>query len=624
MKYKVILIVMYLGLVSGVAMAVSGTEYAITNAPGDQLYAYIYENRIVWMDDRVTDDYYDIRVYDLGPDGIFGTADDGGGRIVVGTSMDEYYPDIYEDLVPYAAGYGAYSAPGRLTADENVYLFNLKTNKTSPLAVAPKYQCCPQVFNTTVVWHDKREDGVTYNVYVYDLGPDAEYGTDDDGGEFQITNISGVNQNAPQIWGRNVVWRDSRNDAGDIYLYDAGADGRFNTADDRGEFRVTTTGKQGYTEVRDRLIAWTDWRNWGSVADIYIYDMGPDGAYGTADDRGEFRVTDENAHQMDPRVYGKIIVWMDKRNGNFDVYMYDMGPDELFNTADDVGERALVTNPFDQKRISIYGSKIVYDDDRNGNKDIYLYDLAKKQGIADIIQDFGYTSKQFYVAPPELFGAIGALDSFPVSSEQKSVIAPIMYRPIKNLGGKIYATAAEQVLERYRVKDGYKKVPMAIVARGDLGVDALASVAYARALQIPILLTDPDEIPGATKDVLDKLDPDSVILIGGPVAVSRAVEKQLSVSRRIAGKDRYETAALLADVLIATRDVDTVVVTDGLKPAPEAVMLAAKYGAPILYTSGDKLPSETKAVLKKYRDKFTRVETVGVSPEAEILVNAAG
>ncbi|MEE8403042.1 MAG: cell wall-binding repeat-containing protein, partial [Candidatus Hydrothermarchaeaceae archaeon] len=249
-------------------------------------------------------------------------------------------------------------------------------------------------------------------------------------------------------------------------------------------------------------------------------------------------------------------------------------------------------------------------------------DLALERTIVDTIKDFGYTLKQFYVASAELFGVLGALDSFPISDEQKSAIAPMLYKPVKTTEGDIYTIAAERVLEKYKTGDGYKKVPTVIVARGDLGVDALASVAYARTLQIPILLTKPKEIPEATRNTLDKLNPDSVIVIGGPVAVSDEVAAELSASRRVGGENRYDTAAFLADVLIATRGADTVVITDGEEPAPEAVMLAVKYNAPILFTNGGELPPETEAALKKHRDKFIRIELVGVSQEAEARVNA--
>jgi len=266
----------------------------------------------------------------------------------------------------------------------SIYFFNLTSNVTVDLIPADKdtknypdgaYQCCPQLYNITISWYDYRDGN--YDIYVYDLGPDGIYGTEDDGGEFQVTDDP-ANQKPQFIWGRNLVWTDYRNGKADVYIYDAGPDERFNTDDDRGEFRVTNLPvHQMVWDVREHMIVWRDKRNWGGAKyDIYGYDMGPDGAFDTPDDRGEFRLTDENADQKYPVVYSNIIAWEDSRNGNTDVYIYDLGPDEIFNTSDDVGEIPLVTNPSNQKRIEMYDGKIVYDDDRAGDLNVYMYDLA--------------------------------------------------------------------------------------------------------------------------------------------------------------------------------------------------------------------------------------------------------
>ncbi len=389
MRAYLILILLLIS-VSTSSGAVGGREFQITDAPGEQRYAYINENKIVWMDKRTGD--YDIRVYDFGPDGIFNTSDDGGERLIANTpSLNEYYPDIYGDLVTYAVTeFDIYDAEkNKLNA--SIYIFNLTSNVTVDLIPPDEdtknykygaYQCCPQLYNITISWYDYRDGN--YDIYVYDLGPDGTYGTSDDGGEFQVTDDP-ANQKPMFIWGRNIVWTDYRNGKADVYLYDAGPDERFNTEDDRGEFRVTNLPvDQKVWDVREHMIVWRDRRNWGGAyEDIYGYDMGPDGAFGTSDDRGEFRVTDEPANQMYPIVYSNIIVWRDSRNGNTDVYIYDLGPDEIFNTSDDGGEIPLVTNIYNQERIEMHKGRIVYDDNRDGDQDIYMYDLTFQEGGAE-------------------------------------------------------------------------------------------------------------------------------------------------------------------------------------------------------------------------------------------------
>jgi beta propeller repeat protein len=80
----------------------------------------------------------------------------------------------------------------------------------------------------------------------------------------------------------------------------------------------------------------------------------------------EDRITSDPASQENPAVYGDTVVYQDNRNGNWDIYMVKYG----------YGETRITTNAADQTNPRIYGDKIVYEDNRNGNPDIYMYDLS--------------------------------------------------------------------------------------------------------------------------------------------------------------------------------------------------------------------------------------------------------
>jgi TolB protein len=88
----------------------------------------------------------------------------------------------------------------------------------------------------------------------------------------------------------------------------------------------------------------------------------------------EQQITSNTASQENPDIYeygsrNYTIVWQDNRNGNWDIYMYNPWQP---------GEIRVTNSSGNQINPKIYGDTIVYQDDRNGNWDIYSYNLASK------------------------------------------------------------------------------------------------------------------------------------------------------------------------------------------------------------------------------------------------------
>ncbi|MBN1818318.1 MAG: hypothetical protein JW828_13240 [Sedimentisphaerales bacterium] len=86
----------------------------------------------------------------------------------------------------------------------------------------------------------------------------------------------------------------------------------------------------------------------------------------------EIRVTTNSSAQSMPSVSGNRIVWADSRNGNYDIYLYDIGTSM---------ERSICTMPQAQWYPDIDGSRIVWQDNRLGTNfkqtnDIFMYNLA--------------------------------------------------------------------------------------------------------------------------------------------------------------------------------------------------------------------------------------------------------
>jgi len=121
---------------------------------------------------------------------------------------------------------------------------------------------------------------------------------------------------------------------------------------------TTNSSNQGTASISGNLIVWSDDRN--GNADIYLYDLNTN---------TEKQITTNSSSQYNPAISGNLVVWQDYRNGNNDIYLYDL---------DTKTEKQITTNSSSQYNPAISGNLVVWQDYRNGNNDIYLYDLDTK------------------------------------------------------------------------------------------------------------------------------------------------------------------------------------------------------------------------------------------------------
>lgn len=183
-------------------------------------------------------------------------------------------------------------------------------------------------------------------------------------------------------------------------------------------------------------------------------------------------------------------------------------------------------------------------------------------------------------------------------------VVPSRYADVQRLSGKDrYETAAVLALDAFADElSEHGSVPVTYVATGEDFPDALAVGSLAAGTDGPVLLTRGDLLPSATRAALEELTPERIVVLGGTAAVADTVVQQLTgytsgQVTRIAGTDRYETAALVAEHMVPG---GTVFVATG-QDYPDALAAGARagtLGVPVLLTKTERLPASTVDALE--------------------------
>ncbi len=164
-----------------------------------------------------------------------------------------------------------------------------------------------------------------------------------------------------------------------------------------------------------------------------------------------------------------------------------------------------------------------------------------------------------------------------------------------------------------------------IIASGETQVDAVTASGLAGNLNAPVLLTRSNQLPHNVARFIDEQNVTEVVVVGGTAAVPDSIVTAIESlgSRpdveRIAGDDRYATAAAIGDRLggpnptwCGSTQSAAILVNGGADGRADAVIsgpLAFRLGLPILLTAADELPESTASFLTD--NKVERVVVVG-------------
>jgi AmiR/NasT family two-component response regulator len=230
------------------------------------------------------------------------------------------------------------------------------------------------------------------------------------------------------------------------------------------------------------------------------------------------------------------------------------------------------------------------------------------QLIIDLFLKGDWANRDFWTVPISVAPSLVLTDELP--SPISPLVRGLLVKPVKMLLEPLKVFRGESVKSKEAINDiyrfttekvlnKYQQSDVVVIAVREPAVDSMAAVAFAKSQDAPILLTEQDEAPEITIDAVRKLNPQRIVIVGGTVAISSAVEaefEKIAPTERIWGPTRYETAVELAERL----DPDMVVITDGENPYQDAVLVAAEYKAPIIYVRGKEIPDSTRDFLVKH------------------------
>jgi len=218
-------------------------------------------------------------------------------------------------------------------------------------------QIAPAVHGNTVVWQHQYIDPDTqqadWDIWAADVtDPEAPY-------VFYPASFW-KNQQAPAVWRSTVVWQD----------------------DDAGRWDIGIADIWLKNAPQDRLYAYPEldqqtpavWDNWlvfavdygGGDWDIHAADLSKPG-------QPSFPLTDLPSAQINPDISGHLVVWQDNRNGNWDIYGYNLITHKEF---------VIVEDPADQINPAVSGTLVVWEDYRVNPSNIY-YVWLDGEAIAD-------------------------------------------------------------------------------------------------------------------------------------------------------------------------------------------------------------------------------------------------
>lgn len=214
-----------------------------------------------------------------------------------------------------------------------------------------------------------------------------------------------------------------------------------------------------------------------------------------------------------------------------------------------------------------------------------------------------------------LLGSDGALSEKNVADVLRGLPTPLTVTRYQ--GSDRYSTSYEIAMAT-KAPEG-----KAFLVNGNNFADAMSISSYAAAHNIPILMTDLNNMSTFTRQAINNLNIKDLTIVGSTGVVSQGIEDNLKASgytvTRIEGKDRYLTNIKAIQTLDFDRSGIFIATGTNFPDALAAAVLAAQPQKcqPIVFINDQNVPADTSTYLNTLRpaiSKYTFLGSYGLIP----------
>lgn len=279
--------------------------------------------------------------------------------------------------------------------------------------------------------------------------------------------------------------------------------------------------------------------------------------------------------------------------GNMDVWPTRLGPSRM-SGANRYGTPVAIS-----KRTFPYGAKtVVVASGEHFADALSVTSLANRHNAPLLLTKQAYLPSEVAAEIKRLNPSRIIIAGGPTAVSSKTFTQLKKYAPVsREAGSTRYGTSA-------KIATNWSSAKNVFVASGRSFPDALSMAAVAANREAPLLLSSKKYVPSAILKQLKRLNPSTVYLAGGPLAVSKTAENQIRKAvpnariARYGGATRYDTSAVIAKAFWPNGSQRQFIANGKNFPDGLSGAVAAGYnGAPMLLAKKTCLPKSIGSAL---------------------------